>query len=57
MGHGIGAAHDPSVAVRRRHLPALRAGRKKIQFAGRYCSMKARTSATGRTSAYFTAMS
>ena len=29
-GHGprIGAAHDPSVAVRRRHLPALRAGRK-----------------------------
>ncbi len=27
MGHNIGAAHDPSVAVRRRHLPALRAGR------------------------------
>jgi len=30
MGHSIGAAHDPSVAVRRRHLPALRAGRNMI---------------------------
>jgi hypothetical protein len=27
MSHSICAAHDPSVAVRRRHLPALRAGR------------------------------
>jgi len=27
MGHSIGAAYDPSGAVRRRHLPALRAGR------------------------------
>jgi len=27
MGHSIGAAYDPSDAVRRRHLPALRAGR------------------------------
>jgi hypothetical protein len=27
MGPGIGVAHDPSVAVGRRHLPALRAGR------------------------------
>jgi len=32
MSHNIIAAHDPSVAVRRRHLPALRAGRK-IDFA------------------------
>ena len=23
MGHGLGVAHDPSVAVGRRHLPAL----------------------------------
>jgi hypothetical protein len=23
MGHGIDAAHDPSVAVRRRHLPGF----------------------------------
>jgi hypothetical protein len=29
MGHGIGVAHDPSDAVRRRHLPALRAGRNE----------------------------
>ncbi len=28
MGHDTGVAHDPSVAARRRHLPALRAGRK-----------------------------
>ena len=30
MSHGIGVAHDPSVAVSRRHLPALRAGRNMI---------------------------
>jgi len=23
MGHSIGVAHDPSVAVRRRHLPGF----------------------------------
>ena len=34
MGYSIGAAHDPSVAVRRRHLPALRAGRKLISCDG-----------------------
>ena len=28
MSHSIGAARDPSVTVRRRHLPALRAGMK-----------------------------
>jgi hypothetical protein len=31
MGHGIGAGYDPSVAVGRRHLPALRAGRNLTQ--------------------------
>jgi len=32
MGHSIGAAYDPSVAVRRRHLPALlRAGRNSTR--------------------------
>jgi len=30
MGHSNDAAHDPSVAVTRRHLPALRAGRNLI---------------------------
>jgi len=32
MGHNIGAAHDPSDAVRRRHLPAL-ARREEFDFA------------------------
>ena len=32
-------------------------GPARTQFAGLYCSMKAMTSATGRTSAYFSAMS
>jgi hypothetical protein len=31
MGHSIGAAYDPTVAVRRRHLPALRAGRNSTR--------------------------
>ncbi len=32
MGHSTDAAHDPSVAARRRHLPALRAGRNVIDL-------------------------
>jgi len=35
MGRSIGVAHDPSVGVRRRHLPALRAGRKMTSRWGR----------------------